>query len=295
MTRAVTTVAAVATRLCARTAPTPLTRAAHAPMREGTQPASQPSQTVRASVRAHPHRRAVSSTRAASTDGGGTADDPWNKGPIDLDANLYSYLLGTTREPDVLRQLRVETSTLRGSQMQVPPEQGQLMALLIELMGAKRVIEVGTYTGYSSIAMALALPTDGVLVACDTSEPSFEVARKYWKIAGVESKIEERLGDGKTTLDDLLTRDGPGHYDVGFVDADKRGYWEYYEKLLKLVRPGGLIAVDNVLWYGKVADPTVVDKQTEAIREFNRRVAEDERVTQQIVPVGDGLTLCRVR
>ena len=105
----------------------------------------------------------------------------------------------------------------------------------------------------------------------------------------------DRARGGKTTLDDLLTRDGPGHYDVGFVDADKRGYWEYYEKLLKLVRPGGLIAVDNVLWYGKVADPTVVDKQTEAIREFNKRVAEDERVTQQIVPVGDGLTLCRVR
>ena len=108
-------------------------------------------------------------------------------------------------------------------------------------------------------------------------------------------KHAQRLGDGKTTLDDLLTRDGPGTYDVAFVDADKRGYWEYYEKLLKLVRPGGLIAVDNVLWYGKVADPTVVDKQTEAIREFNKRVAEDERVTQQIVPVGDGLTLCRVR
>ena len=287
MTRAVATVAAVATRLCARVPSHSLARVAR---RQGSRLASPPQS---APVRAHRSRHA--SLASASTDGGGTADDPWNKGPIDLDARLYSYLLGTTREPEVLRQLRVETSTLRGSQMQVPPEQGQLMALLIELMGAKRVIEVGTYTGYSSIAMALALPADGVLVACDTSEPSFEVARRYWKLAGVESKIEERLGDGKATLDALLARDGPGHYDVGFVDADKRGYWEYYEKLLKLVRPGGLIAVDNVLWYGKVADPDVADKQTEAIREFNARVAEDERVTQQIVPVGDGLTLCRVR
>ena len=291
MTRAVAAVAAVATRLCARVPSQSLARAAR---RQGSRLASPPRSS--APVRASRSRAASHVSRAAaSTDGGGTADDPWNKGPIDLDARLYSYLLGTTREPEVLRQLRVETSTLRGSQMQVPPEQGQLMALLIELMGAKRVIEVGTYTGYSSIAMALALPSDGVLVACDTSEQSFEVARRYWKLAGVESKIEERLGDGKATLDALLARDGPGHYDVGFVDADKRGYWEYYEKLLKLVRPGGLIAVDNVLWYGKVADPDVADKQTEAIREFNARVAEDERVTQQIVPVGDGLTLCRVR
>lgn len=126
--------------------------------------------------------------------------------------------------------------------------------------------EVGTYTGYSSIAMALALPPDGKLVACDVSEPSFEVARRYWAEAGVEQKIEERLGDAKATLDDIIAAGGAGSFDIAFVDADKRGYWEYYEKLLTLVRPGGLIAIDNVLWYGRVADPEQLDKQTVAIR-----------------------------
>ena len=155
--------------------------------------------------------------------------------------------------------------------------------------------QVGTFTGYSSIAMALALPDDGKLVACDVSEPSFQVARKYWAEAGVGHKIEERLGDAKATLDDLIASGGAGAYDVGFVDADKRGYWEYYEKLLTLVRPGGLIATDNVLWYGRVADPEQQDKQTVAIREFNARVAADERVTHSTIPIGDGLTLCRVR
>mmetsp|Transcript_17986 Transcript_17986/g.28728 ORF Transcript_17986/g.28728 Transcript_17986/m.28728 type:complete len:292 (-) Transcript_17986:115-990(-) len=228
-------------------------------------------------------------------DGGGSPDDPWNKAPIDLDNRLYGYLLANTREPAVLRRLRVETATLRGSQMQVPPEQGAFMGLLVELMGAKNIIEVGTYTGYSSIAMALALPPDGKLVACDVSEPSFEVARKYWAEAGVTDKIDERLGDAKTTLDDLIAAGGTGTFDIAFVDADKRGYWGYFEKLLELVRPGGLIAVDNVLWYGRVADPEQVDKQTVAIRDFNARVAADQRVTHSTIPVGDGLTLCRVR
>ena len=242
-------------------------------------------------------RRSVATTAAAS-DGGGTADDPWNKGPIDLDNRLYAYLLEHTREPEILRKLRVETATLRGSQMQVPPEQGALLRLIVELTGARRIIEVGTYTGYSSIAMALALPPapDGLLVACDSSAPSLEVARRYWAEAGVSDVVDERLGDAKATLDDLIAESGGERtYDIGFVDADKRGYWEYYEKLLRLVRPGGLIAIDNVLWYGKVADPDVQDKQTAAIREFNAKVAADERVTHCTVPIGDGLTLCRVR
>mmetsp|Transcript_5400 Transcript_5400/g.13722 ORF Transcript_5400/g.13722 Transcript_5400/m.13722 type:complete len:163 (-) Transcript_5400:2-490(-) len=162
-------------------------------------------------------------------------------------------------------------------------------------MGARNIVEVGTYTGYSSIAMALALPPGGRLVACDVSEESFAVARKYWAEAGVADKIDERLGDAKATLDDLIAAGGAGQYDLGFVDADKRGYWEYYEKLLTLVRPGGLIAIDNVLWYGRVADPAETDKTTAAIREFNARVAADPRVTHCTVAIGDGLTLCRVR
>lgn len=233
--------------------------------------------------------------RGGADDGGGTPEDPWNKGPIDLDARLYAYLLEHTREPEVLRRLRVETSTMRGSQMQVPPEQGALMGLLVELMGATRVVEVGTFTGYSSIAMALALPENGKLIACDVSESSFEVARRYWDEAGVAHKVEERLGDAKATLDDLIASGMENAFDVGFVDADKRGYWEYYEKLLTLVRPGGLIAIDNVLWYGRVADPEQGDKQTAAIREFNAKVANDARCTVSTIPVGDGLTLCRVR
>jgi predicted O-methyltransferase YrrM len=244
-----------------------------------------------------PHRRFA----AAATDGGGTEDDPWNKGPIDLDARLYGYLLRHTREPEVLRELRVETATLRGSQMQVPPEQGAFMRLLVELTNARRVVEVGTYTGYSSIAMALALPSaadGGKLVACDSSEPSFEVARRYWEKAGVADIVDERLGDGKASLAALVEEQGAAgpSYDIGFIDADKRGYWHYYDVMVtSLIKKGGLIAIDNVLWYGKVADDSISDKQTSAIREFNARVLADERVTHCTVPIGDGLTLCRVR
>ena len=183
--------------------------------------------------------------------------------------------------------------------MQVPPEQGAFMALLCELMGARRVVEIGTYTGYSSVAMALTLPKDdpeAYLVACDSSEPSLEVARRYWKEAGVDGVVREMLGDGAASLETLIAEsEGARPFDVAFVDADKRGYWGYYEQLLKLVRPGGLIAVDNVLWYGRVADASETGKQTEAIRAFNRSVFEDERVTHCTVPVGDGLTLVRVR
>ena len=248
---------------------------------------------------APPTRRHPVATTAAASDGGGTADDPWNKGPIDLDNRLYAYLLEHTREPEILRKLRVETATLRGSQMQVPPEQGALLRLIVELTGARRIIEVGTYT-------ELFLHRDGPRTPTRPGRtprrvrqqraPSLEVARRYWDEAGVSDLIDERLGDAKATLDNLIAEsDGERTYDIGFVDADKRGYWEYYEKLLRLVRPGGLIAIDNVLWYGKVADPDVADKQTIAIREFNAKVAADERVTHCTVPIGDGLTLCRVR
>jgi predicted O-methyltransferase YrrM len=179
--------------------------------------------------------------------------------------------------------------------MQVSPEQGALLGMMVELMDAKKVVEIGTYTGYSSISMALAMREGGVLYACDKSEESMEVARRYWKLAGVEKKIVEKIGDAKVSVLELLKEHGENSFDFGFIDADKRAYREYYETLLKLVRPGGLIIVDNVLWYGKVADPEVQDKQTVAIRDFNDFITSDERVTYTMVPVGDGLSFCRKR
>ncbi|CEF97659.1 O-methyltransferase, family 3 [Ostreococcus tauri] len=236
-------------------------------------------------------RRAVgasSSSERAST-------GPWNTAPLALHEGLYTYLLRRTREAEVLRALREETSALRGARMQVAPEQGALLALCVELMDARRVIEIGTYTGYSSIAMALAMRPGGTLYACDRDEDALRVARRYWSRAGVDDVVKEKYGDAKESVRELLETYGENSFDMGFIDADKRAYREYYESLLRLVRPGGLIVVDNVLWYGKVADATVTDKQTEAIRAFNDFVATDERVTYTLLPVGDGLSLCRKR
>ena len=211
----------------------------------------------------------------------------------DLDANVYEcYAV----EPSaVLRALREETSALRGARMQVAPEQGALLALAVEMIGARRVVEIGTYTGYSSIAMALAMRGEGALYACDKSEEALATARRYWARAGVEGIVKEKFGDAKESVRELLDAHGAGSFDLGFIDADKRAYREYYEALLELVRPGGLIIVDNVLWYGKVADAEVNDKQTEAIRAFNEFVAGDERVSYSMIPVGDGLSFCRKR
>ena len=208
---------------------------------------------------------------------------------------LYSYLLTHTREDGVLRTLREETATLRGARMQVAPEQGALLALAVELLDARRVVEIGTYTGYSSIAMALAMREGGRVYACDRDEEALATARRYWALAGVEGRVTEKFGDAKESVRELLEEFGENSFDMGFIDADKRAYREYYEQLLRLVRPGGLIIVDNVLWYGKVADESVVDKQTAAIREFNDFVAKDERVSYTMVPVGDGLSFCRKR
>ena len=169
------------------------------------------------------------------------------------------------------------------------------MALAVELLDARRVVELGTYTGYSSIAMARARREGGRLYACDRSEEALAVARRYWTSAGVDERIVEKFGDAKESARGLLEEFGENSFDLGFIDADKRAYREYYETLLRLVRPGGLIIVDNVLWYGKVADETVMDKQTEAIREFNEFVTNDARVTYSMVPVGDGLSFCRKR
>jgi predicted O-methyltransferase YrrM len=215
---------------------------------------------------------------------------------LPLTDELHAYLYqASLREPDVLRRLREETSAMEQASMQIGPVQGQLFALLVELLGARRCLEVGTFTGYSALAVALALPEDGTVVACDVSEEWTATARRYWAEAGVEHKIELRLAPALETLDALLADGAADTFDFAFVDADKEEYEAYYERCLRLVRPGGLIAVDNTLWSGRVADPEARDADTEAIRAFNARLRDDERVTLSLLPVGDGVTLARRR
>jgi len=213
-----------------------------------------------------------------------------------LSEALYRYLLDVSfREHEALRRLRDETSKLEHSNMQIGPDQGQLMGLLIELIDARRVLEIGTFTGYSALAMALALPEDGRIVACDVSEEWTSIGRRHWEEAGVAPKIDLRLAPASETLQALLDEGAEGAFDFAFIDADKSGYEVYYELALRLVRQGGLIAVDNTLWEGKVADPGETDPDTEAIRAFNLAVRDDERVSLSLVPIGDGLTLLRKR
>ena len=215
---------------------------------------------------------------------------------LGLDDTLHAYLLEVSlREPEPLARLREATAGMRNARMQVSPEQGQLMGLLIELTGARRVLEVGTFTGYSALAMALALPEDGRIVACDVSEEWTAVAREHWRRAGVAHRIELRLAPAQQTLDALLAGGEAGSFDFAFIDADKGGYLAYYERCLALLRAGGLIAVDNTLWSGRPADPHDDDPDTVAIRDFNRALHGDERVTLSLLPIGDGLTLARKR
>ena len=209
---------------------------------------------------------------------------------------IWQYLVDVTvTERPLLRRLREETATLRGAGMQISPEQGQFMSLLVELIGARRAIEVGVYTGYSSLSVALALPPDGWLLACDVSEEYTRVARRYWQEAGVAEKVELQLAPALATLDDRLKRGERGSYDFAFVDADKGNYSAYYQRCLDLLRPGGLIAVDNTLWGGAVADPERQEPDTVAIRALNELVAADPRVSSSLVPIGDGLLLARKR
>lgn len=215
---------------------------------------------------------------------------------IDLDARLYDYLLAVSvREPRVLAELREETARLPSAGMQISPEQGQLLRLLVELLGARRCIEVGVFTGYSSTCTALALPEDGTLIACDVSVEYTDVARRYWRRAGVEPRIDLRLGPALSTLDGLLAAGQASSFDFAFVDADKESYLGYYERCLQLLRPGGLLAIDNVLWGGSVADPTNTSASTLAIRALNEHLRGDERVSISLVPIGDGLFLARKR
>lgn len=209
---------------------------------------------------------------------------------------LYGYLLKTTlREPELLARLRSETAALPSGGMQISPEQGQLMGLLIELTGARRTLEVGVFTGYSSTVVALALPADGRLVACDVSEEWTSVARRYWREAGVDSKIELHVQPALQTLDGLLAAGEAGSFDFAFIDADKTAYDAYYERCLTLLRPGGLIAVDNTLWSGAVADSSDQRESTRAIHALNVKMAADSRVTTSLIPIGDGLHLARKR
>lgn len=209
---------------------------------------------------------------------------------------LYEYLLAASlRELPVLQRLREETGRHPRATMQISPEQGQFMQLLVKLLGAKRCIEVGVFTGYSSLCVALALPPDGRLLACDVSEEFTSVARRYWKEAGVEAKIELKLAPALETLDSRIKAGEAGSYDLAFIDADKGNYSGYYERILKLLRPGGLVLVDNVLWSGAVIDKKDKAEDTVAIRAFNEALRKDERVELSMLPVGDGLTLALKR
>ncbi len=215
---------------------------------------------------------------------------------LPMTERLYDYLLSVSlREPEVLRRLREETSRDEHAQMQIAPEQGQFMALLAELLGARRALEIGVYTGYSALWVARALPADGRLIACDVNEVWTATARRYWEEAGVAHKIDLRLAPAAKTLDGLLGDGEAGTFDFIFIDADKEHYERYYEQSLRLLRPGGLIAIDNVLWDGRVAEPEADDAETEAIRSLNQKLLGDERITLSLVPVADGLTLALKR
>ena len=213
-----------------------------------------------------------------------------------LDDRLYEYVLGhSLREHPVQRELREATRDMPHGGMQIGPEQGQLMALLVRMLGARRTIEVGVFTGYSALSVALALPPEGRVVACDVSEEWTAMAKRYWAKAGVAERIDLRLAPALQTLDGLLAAGESGHYDFAFIDADKSGYPAYYERCLALVRKGGLVAVDNTLWSGTVADDSKNDKDTAAIRAFNDAVHADTRVDLSLLAIGDGLTLALKR
>ena len=215
---------------------------------------------------------------------------------ITLTDQLLAYLHKVSlREAEPLRRLREETARLPMAGMQISPDQGQFMALLVRLIGARRCLEIGTFTGYSSLAVALALPAEGRVVCCDVSEEYTAIARRAWASAGIAAKIELHIAPARTTLNKLRAAGQRGSFDFAFIDADKESYDDYYEASLELVRQGGLIAIDNVLWNGAVADEKQQDADTNALRALNRKLHDDQRVDISMLPIGDGLTLARIR
>jgi len=207
---------------------------------------------------------------------------------------LQDYVLANwLREPEILRRLREETAALPSAGYQIPPDQGQLMALLVRLTGAKKCLEVGVYTGYSALAVALALPEEGRIVACDVSEEYTSVARRYWSEAGVAAKIDLRLRPAMDTLNQLLEAREEGSFDFAFVDADKSNYLNYYEAALRLLKPNGLLLIDNVLWHGRVIDQEQQDPDTVTMRDLNAMLKFDQRVDLALIPIGDGVTAVR--
>jgi caffeoyl-CoA O-methyltransferase len=212
---------------------------------------------------------------------------------LDFTPALRAYLdAQLPPEPPVQARLRAETTALGDrSRMQIGPDQAQLMRLLVQAFQASRIVEIGTFTGYSALIMAEAMPTDGHLVTCDVEEETTAIARRYWTEAGLAGRIESRLGPAIGTLDALLAKNGAGSVDLIFIDADKPSYDAYYERALVLLRDGGLLLIDNTLWSGKVADPSVQDESTKVLRALNEKIARDTRVTSSIIPIGDGLTI----
>jgi len=217
------------------------------------------------------------------------------RGPF-LSEEISDYLLSVSlREPPLLQKLREETANYPKIQFQISPEQGQFMALLMQLMGARRTIEIGVFTGYSSLAVALALPREGQIIACDINEEFTSVARRFWKEAGVDHMIDLRLKPAIETLNELLAQGERGRFDFVFIDADKTNYENYYERSLDLLRPGGVIMVDNVLWSGRVLDDSDQTPDTNALRAFNKKLHSDSRITLSMLPLGDGVSLALKR
>ena len=215
---------------------------------------------------------------------------------LGLPTDLRDYLRRVAvREPAVLWRLRAETASMPEANMQIAPEQGALMTLLAELTGARRCLELGTFTGYSALAVALVLPPGGRVVCCDMSREWTDVGRRFWAEAGVDDRIEVRIGPALDSLDAMINEGASDSVDFAFVDAAKEEYPAYYERLMRLVRRGGLMLFDNVFWGGDVVNPEVDDSDVRGIRELNERLAADERVTVAMVPLADGLTLVRRR
>jgi predicted O-methyltransferase YrrM len=209
-----------------------------------------------------------------------------------LSDELLEYMLSVSlREPELLRRLREETASKPGAQQQIVPEQGQLMAFLIQLIGAKKTLEVGVFTGYSALSVALALPPDGRVIACDINPETTAIARRYWKEAGVDSRITLKLAPALITMNELLAAGDAGTFDFVFIDADRINYDAYYERSLELLRPKGMLMIDNVLWYGRVLDGDSMDAETASIDQLNKKIRDDDRIILSLLPMSDGITI----